>query len=345
MDSQDPIDPVVSVCWSRDGRAVRIIDQRALPQHLVVRDVTTVDEVCDAIRTLAVRGAPAIGVFAAMGLACVMQAHSSAPRTEFDHRLQEAARRIRATRPTAVNLGWAIDRQLICASATYGDAPDICAVLRQTADAIRAEDIAMCQRIGELALPLLAESARVLTHCNAGALATAGIGTALAPIYLAHRSGRRIHVYVGETRPLMQGSRLTSWELQRAGIPTTLTTDSAAAELLRTHEIDCVIVGADRIVANGDTANKIGTYGLAVLARHHGVPFYVAAPTSTIDVTIETGAGIPIEQRDPNELSAPHGIEVFNPAFDVTPAGLITAIITDVAVHKPPYDFRRDQKR
>jgi len=340
VDSQDPVDPVVSVCWSRDGRAVRIIDQRALPQHLVVRDVTTVDEVCDAIRTLAVRGAPAIGVFAAMGLACVMQSLSQAPRSEFEQQLGSVAARIRATRPTAVNLGWAIDRLLLCASSTYGDGQELAVALRRTADAIRAEDIEMCQRIGELALPLLAAGARVLTHCNAGALATAGIGTALAPIYLAHRSGRRIQVYVGETRPLMQGSRLTAWELQRAGIPTTLTTDSAAAELLRTHEIDCVLVGADRIAANGDAANKIGTYGLAVLARHHGVPFYVAAPTSTIDATIDSGAGIPIEQRDPNELSAPHGIEVFNPAFDVTPAALISAIITDRAVHYPPYDFR-----
>ncbi|MGH7713517.1 MAG: S-methyl-5-thioribose-1-phosphate isomerase, partial [Gemmatimonadaceae bacterium] len=205
-------------------------------------------------------------------------------------------------------------------------------------------------RIGELALPLLPDDARVLTHCNAGALATAGIGTALAPVYLAHRAGRRVHVYASETRPLLQGSRLTVWELERAGIPVTLTTDSAAAALMSTEKIDCVLVGADRIAVNGDVANKIGTYGLAVLARHHAVPFYVAAPTSTIDVDAASGAAIPIEQRDPNELrefqgisSAPAGVDAFNPAFDVTPAALISAIVTDRAVHRPAYAFHRDR--
>jgi methylthioribose-1-phosphate isomerase len=335
------------VSWSPDGQAVRIIDQRALPKQLLERDVSTLDDIRESIRTLAVRGAPAIGVFAAMGLACVMQREAGLARDEFDRRLATVAERIRASRPTAVNLAWAMDRLLACARATPGESLGVAQALRRAADTIRAEDRAMCQRIGELALPLLPEDARVLTHCNTGALATAGIGTALAPVYLAHRAGQRIHVYVTETRPLLQGSRLTAWELERAAIPVTLLTDNAVASLMRTHRIDCVIVGADRIAANGDVANKIGTYGVAVLARHHGIPFYVAAPTSSIDLAAATGAEIPIEQRDPNEVREFHGvpaapaqIDVFNPAFDVTRNELITAIVTDRAIHSPPYDFR-----
>ncbi|MGQ0639959.1 MAG: S-methyl-5-thioribose-1-phosphate isomerase [Gemmatimonadaceae bacterium] len=337
---------MVAVSWSPDGRAVRIIDQRALPQQLVERNVSTLDDIRDSIRTLAVRGAPAIGVFAAMGLACIMQRETHLDREEFDRRLDSAAERIRASRPTAVNLGWAMDRLLACTRTTSGNALGAAYALRQAADAIRAEDMAMCQSIGEHALALLPATARILTHCNTGALATAGIGTALAPVYLAHRAGQRVHVYVTETRPLLQGSRLTAWELERAGIPVTLLSDNAAAALMHTHDLDGVFVGADRIAANGDVANKIGTYGLAVLARHHRVPFYVLAPTSTIDPATMSGAAIPIEQRDPNEVRMFHGvsaatedIDAFNPAFDVTPRELITAIVTDRGIHDPPFHF------
>lgn len=339
--------PITSVRWSPDGRAVRIIDQRELPDRCVERDIATLDELCGAIRTLAVRGAPAIGVFAAMGLACVMQRRTELPRDDFDRELTLAANQLRATRPTAVNLGWALDRMLACARETPGEALGAAAALRLTADALHAEDAAMCRRIGEHALSLLGDGARVLTHCNAGALATAGIGTALAPIYLAHQAGRKIHVIASETRPLLQGSRLTAWELQQAGVPVMLATDAAVASLMHGRRIDLVIVGADRIAANGDVANKIGTYALAVLARHHAIPFYVAAPTSSIDPHTASGADIPIESRDADEVrrfrtvrSAPLGLPAFNPAFDVTPAELVTAIVTDRGVTRPPYDFR-----
>jgi len=341
------VHPVVPVQWSNDGRAVRIIDQRELPERLVQRDITTLDEFCAAIRTLAVRGAPAIGVFAAMALACVMQRRVELARDAFDRELALAAERLRTTRPTAVNLAWAIDCMLECAHSTQGEALGVAAALRRTADALHADDVAMCRRIGEHALPLLTDGARVLTHCNAGALATTGIGTALAPIYLAHEAGRSVHVIASETRPLLQGSRLTAWELERAGIPVTVATDGAIASLMRTGMIDLAIVGADRIAANGDVANKIGTYALAVLARHHGLPFYVAAPTSTIDPDMASGADIPIEARDPHEVrafrgapAAPLGVAALNPAFDVTPAELLTAIVTDRATYYPPYDFR-----
>ncbi len=339
--------PVVTVCWSRDGTAVRITDQRALPERLVERDVATLDDVCESIRTLAVRGAPAIGVFAAMGLACVMRAHTHLTPEAFARRLADAAAQIRVTRPTAVNLGWALDRLLACAHATPGEPLGVVEALRRAADALRTEDMAMCRRIGEHGRSLLSDGARVLTHCNAGVLATTGIGTALAPVYVAHEAGLRLHVFATETRPLLQGSRLTAWELERAGIPVTLATDGAAAALMGSRKIDVVLVGADRIAANGDVANKIGTYALAVLARHHALPFYVAAPTSTIDAATATGADIPIEARDPNEVlefhgvrAAPANVGAFNPSFDVTPAELVTAIVTDRAVHYPPYGFR-----
>jgi methylthioribose-1-phosphate isomerase len=239
---------------------------------------------------------------------------------------------------------------LACAQNTPGEPLGVATALRHTADALHADDIAMCRRIGEHALALLPSNARVLTHCNAGALATTGIGTALAPIYVAHEAGQQVQVIASETRPLLQGSRLTAWELDRAGIPVTLATDGAIASLMRAGRIDLVLVGADRIAANGDVANKIGTYALAVLARHHKIPFYVAAPTSTIDPATASGADIPIEARNPNEVrrfqnaqSAPLGVPAVNPAFDVTPADLITAIVTDRAVIHPPYDFRAER--
>jgi methylthioribose-1-phosphate isomerase len=265
----------------------------------------------------------------------------------FKTRVGEHAARIRATRPTAVNLPWAIDRMLARARSAGTEPAALLETLHAEASAILDEDRAMCRRIGEHGLPLLTEGMRVLTHCNAGALATAGIGTALAPLYLAAERGLRVEVYANETRPLLQGSRLTAWELERAGIPVTVLTDGMAASLMRAGAVDLCIVGADRIAANGDVANKIGTYAVAVAAHHHHIPFYVAAPTSTVDRATPDGAAIEIEQRDAEEvrrgfgsLTAPTGVRVHNPAFDVTPAELVTAIITDRGVFRPPYDFR-----
>jgi methylthioribose-1-phosphate isomerase len=266
----------------------------------------------------------------------------------FRARLAVHAAAVRATRPTAVNLPWAVDRMLRVARRHGGLAPGaLLERLRAEATAILDEDRAMCRRIGEAGLELVPDGARVLTHCNAGALATAGIGTALAPVYLAAEQGRRVQVWADETRPLLQGSRLTAWELGRAGIPVTVIADNMAASIMRAGRVDLCIVGADRIAANGDVANKIGTYGVALAAARHGIPFYVAAPSSTLDPATPTGEGIVIEQRDPREVAegfgprtAPMGAAVFNPAFDVTPAELVTAIITDRGVVRGPYDFR-----
>ena len=340
--------PPVAVGWSPRGDAVRIIDQRRLPGECVERDLRTVDDVCDAILTLAVRGAPAIGVAGAMGLAAAMAPHVGLGSGEFASLLAVNAHRIRETRPTAVNLAWAIDRLMRATAPCGEDNRAVVDALRREADAILDEDRAMCRRIGELALPLIPDGGRVLTHCNAGALATGGIGTALAPLYLAAEMGRRIEVYVSETRPLLQGSRLTAWELSRAGIPVTVLTDGMAAGLMRAGRIDCCIVGADRIAVNGDVANKIGTYSVAVAAHHHDIPMYVAAPTSTFDACTPTGDAIVIEQRSRDEIAfgalgptVPPDADVHNPAFDVTPAALITAIISDRRVHRAPYDFAR----
>ena len=338
-----------AVDWSPDGVAVRIIDQRRLPGDFVERDLATLDEICDAIRTLAVRGAPAIGVAGAMGMVVALSAHTDELPGRFRERVRSVGATIRETRPTAVNLPWAIDRMLRVADASTNSPHVIVDALRAEATSIRDEDRAMCERIGMNGLPLLPDGARVLTHCNAGALATAGIGTALAPLYLAAAAGRRIEVFADETRPLLQGSRLTSWELTRAGIPVTVIADSMAASLMRARRIDLCIVGADRIARNGDVANKVGTYGVAVAAHHHGIPFYVAAPWSTFDPATPHGGAIEIEQRNPDEirrgfgpLTATPEAAVYNPAFDVTPSALITAIISDRGVHRPPYDFAPD---
>jgi methylthioribose-1-phosphate isomerase len=337
---------VQAVRWSDDGTAVRIVDQRLLPERYVECDVRTIDELCEAIRGLAVRGAPAIGIAGAMGLALVAAKLDGAPRDEVLQRLKHAADTIRATRPTAVNLPWALDRMMRTACATSGDAGDIVSALRREASAILEEDRAMCRRIGEHGLALVPDGSRVLTHCNAGALATGGMGTALAPVYRAVEAGRRIEVFADETRPLLQGSRLTAWELSRAGVPVTVLADSMAASLMRAGRIDLCLVGADRIAANGDVANKIGTYPLAIAARHHGIPFYVAAPSSTFDPGTPTGDAIVIEQRGDAELrasfgvaTAPDDVSVYNPAFDVTPHDLVTAIVSDRGVHRPPFAF------
>lgn len=343
-----PAPAIEAVRWADGRRAVTIIDQRRLPAEYVARDLATIEEVCDAIRTLSVRGAPAIGICGAMGLVVALPDPARTSRDALLGAARELAHRIVATRPTAVNLAWAVSRVLATGEGTPGDAAAVVDAMRADATAILEEDRAMCRRIGEHGVMLLGDGARVQTHCNAGALATGGIGTALAPLYVAMERGLRVSALVGETRPLLQGSRLTAWELTRAGIPTTLITDNMAASLMRSGAVDLCLVGADRIAANGDVANKIGTYGLAVLARHHRIPFYVAAPWSTVDPASSSGEGIRIEERDAAEVTslggtrtAAEGVAVRNPAFDVTPAALVTAIVTDRGIHWPPYDFTR----
>jgi methylthioribose-1-phosphate isomerase len=337
---------VESVRWSADGRAVDIIDQRLLPGTFVRRELRTVDEVCEAIGTLAVRGAPAIGIAGAMGLVVSLAPYAEQERDSFVAHAESLGDRIARVRPTAVNLSWAVGRMRRVARETMGDARVVLDALRREATMILDEDRAMCRRIGEHGLALLGDGARVLTHCNAGALATGGIGTALAPIYLAAESGRRVTVFADETRPLLQGSRLTAWELAQAGIDVTVLADNMAASLMRAGEIDVVIVGADRIAANGDVANKIGTYPLALAARHHGVPFYVAAPWTTVDPATPSGDAIEIEHRAAEELwrgfvtpVSPRDVAVYNPAFDVTPAALVSAFVTDRGVLRPPFHF------
>lgn len=331
-----PVLPHFAVGWSPDHRALRILDQRQLPGAVVLRDLVTLDEVIDAIRTLAVRGAPAIGVAAAIGLVVALEHESEGRGVRARELLARYAERLIASRPTAVNLAWAV-RRLLTVAEVVGDAA-LLAALRADAEAIRSEDVAMCDAIGRFGLEIIPDGARVLTHCNAGSLATAGIGTALAPVHLAHRAGRRVHVYANETRPLRQGARLTAWELQRAGIAVSVLPDGAAASLLRSGAVDLVLVGADRITANGDVANKIGTYGVALAARTHGIPFYVAAPWSTIDPATQTGADIEIEHRHADELGdLPVGVGVWNPAFDVTPHELVSGYLTDRGFVKPPF--------
>jgi methylthioribose-1-phosphate isomerase len=336
--------PLQAISWSPSG-AVRILDQRALPESVLTHDLETAEAVAEAIRTLQVRGAPLIGIAAAMGLVAATRDQRAAPRAEFLQRVQQLAGLLGSARPTAVNLRWALDRMVRVAEGMRGDSGAVWERLRVEAAAIWDEDRGMCRRIGEHGLAVLKDGANLLTHCNTGALATGGIGTALAPVYLAHEQGRPVHVYVDETRPLLQGSRLTAWELMQAGVPCTLITDGTAATLMQQGKVDIVLVGADRICANGDFANKIGTYGLAVLAQHHSVPFYCAAPWSTVDAALARGDLIPIEQRAATEVTvlagrpiAPDGVTALNPAFDVTPARYVTGFITDRGIVQPPFD-------
>jgi methylthioribose-1-phosphate isomerase len=334
------------IAWSPSG-GVRILDQTLLPQQERYLDLDTIDGIAEAIRSLRVRGAPLIGIAAAMGVAADAgrRVRGAAELSLAD--IRDACARLGATRPTAVNLHWALSRMVRRADSASAAAQDLVGALRAEAQAIWDEDRAMCRRIGELGAALVPDGATVCTICNAGALATGGIGTALAPIYLLQERGRAPHVLVPETRPLLQGSRLTAWELTRAGVACTLIGDGMIASRLRLGDVACAFVGADRIAANGDTANKIGTYALALAARAHGVPLYVLAPSSTIDPATPDGAAIPIEERAPEELAgwrgqraAPEGMAVWNPAFDVTPAGLITGIITDRGV-VPPGELAR----
>ena len=340
------VQPIQAVRWAPDCNAVRIIDQTALPEQFVERDLRSLDDVCAAISSLAVRGAPAIGIAGAMGLVVSLDAFSDQTLDGLRARAAVHAQRIISTRPTAANLAWAVNAVLADAMRPFASGAEALRAMREKANALLADDAAMCRRIGELGEPLLADGAQVLTHCNAGALATTGIGTALAPVYVAAERGRRVSVLACETRPLLQGARLTAWELSRAGVPVRVITDSAAAGAMRDGRVDLVIVGADRIAANGDVANKIGTYALALAARYHGIPFYVAAPTSTFDAAIAGGAAIPIEQRGRAEVACiagraivPNDVPVENPAFDVTPADLVTAIVSDRGIHRPPYRF------
>ena len=327
MAPREPLRPVV---YHEETDTVRILDQRLLPEREEWLSLDSAEKVSGAIRSLAVRGAPAIGVAAAYGLAL------AARRGANPGRLREVADLLVKARPTAVNLAWAVRRMLRRA----GLGKD--AILAE-AHAIREEDEAGCRRIGALGAPLLPHEACVLTHCNAGALATAGYGTALGMVRAAREHGNPVRVVAGETRPFLQGARLTAWELERDGIPVTLVTDNMAGWLMARGEITCVAVGADRIARNGDVANKIGTYQLAVLAAHHHLPFYVAAPWSTVDLDTPSGGNIPIEERAEDEVLsmgvhriAPLGVPARYPAFDVTPAALVTAIVTERGVLRPP---------
>lgn len=331
--------------WQSD--AVVMVDQRKLPGQEVYVRCRTGAEVARAIKTMVIRGAPAIGVAAAMGIALAMQRSKTQGTRQFAVEFNKICDVMAGTRPTAVNLFWAIDRM----KRTFGDGvragesvAELTARLVGEAGLIHDEDVASCRAMGQAGAAVVPDGARVLTHCNAGALATAGYGTALGVIRAAAEQGKVAQVFADETRPFLQGARLTAWELVRDHIPTTVITESMAGPLMRRGDVDFVVVGADRIAANGDVANKVGTYTVALLAQAHGVPFYVAAPLSTIDLATATGDAIPIEQRDATEVShlggtrlAPEGASIWNPAFDVTPAHLVTGIITEKGIARAPY--------
>src|SRR6201993_146127 len=337
---------IPTLIWTPEG--VRFIDQTKLPLEESYVLATTYEQVADVIITMVVRGAPAIGVTAAYGIALGTQNSTATTVQEFAPEFEKICARLAGTRPTAVNLFWAIDRMnglfasLRASGASMGEVKE--RILAE-AHAMYEQDIAACKTMGSFGGALLPEEGGVLTHCNAGALATCGYGTALGVIRAAVEQGKKIHVYADETRPFLQGSRLTAWELMKDGIPTTVISDNMAGALMKQGKIGAIVVGADRIAANGDVANKIGTYTLAVLAKEHGIPFYVAAPFSTVDLETSDGSRIPIEQRNPREVThmagkqmVPDGVGVENPAFDVTPAKYVAAIITERGIAKAPYD-------
>ena len=338
---------VESIRWhgGRPGH-VRMIDQTLLPERVELLEVRSIEQMVEAIRRLAVRGAPAIGIAAAYGVLLAVQSGPCDDPADFLGRAREAAATLAKARPTAVNLFWALDRMV--ARATHDveqgqRGEKLLEGLFEEAHALWREDRQTCRRIGELGAELIADGATILTHCNAGGLAASDYGTALAPIYVANEQGKRVAVIVGETRPLLQGARLTTWELGRAGIDVTLITDSTAGRVMFEGKVDAVLVGADRIARNGDVANKIGTYSVAVLAREHGLPFYVCAPLSSFDPELADGDHIPIEERAAEEITeifgrrtAPHGVRVYNPAFDITPARLVSAIVTEAGVIEAP---------
>ncbi|PJA80794.1 MAG: S-methyl-5-thioribose-1-phosphate isomerase [Nitrospirae bacterium CG_4_9_14_3_um_filter_51_5] len=333
---------IPTVEW-KDHHVV-ILDQRALPGDVRFLDCGTYQEVAEAIRDLSVRGAPAIGVTAALGIALGARQFAEAHREKFFVLMDQVCRALASTRPTAVNLFWAVARmKRVMASVSTLPIPEIQQRLQEEALAIFAEDLRVNRAIGTCGSAIIRDGDHILTHCNAGALATAGYGTALGVVRAAWEQGKRIRVYADETRPVLQGARLTAWELQQDGIPVTLITDNAAGALMKQGRVHSCVVGADRIAANGDVANKIGTYSVAVLAHAHDIPFYVAAPSSTIDMETADGKDIPIEERSASEVTclygdrmiAPQGVDVWNPAFDVTPADLITGIITERGIFSP----------
>ena len=334
---------VSTIEWA-NGR-IRMIDQTLLPTEFKQIYCDDIASVWEAIKALRVRGAPAIGIAAALGAVLGTWDSTATTYDAFAAELKSATDYLATSRPTAVNLFWALERiNRTAAENSHLDIPALKARLLAEAQEIIEEDKAMCRAIGQHGMALLNENDTILTHCNAGGLATSDYGTALAVMFSAHEAGKNIHVFADETRPLLQGARLTTWELMQAGIDVTLICDNMAAQVMKEGKIQCVIVGADRIAANGDTANKIGTYNVAILAEAHGIPFYVAAPTSTLDFALKTGDEIPIEQRAAEEitegfgkLTAPEGVKVYSPAFDVTPAALVTAIITEKGVARPPY--------
>ncbi len=333
---------VRSITWQDD--TLYLLDQTRLPREVVVEEQRSLEDVWHAIRELKVRGAPAIGVAAAYGLAVAMKDYQKTDRPEFLRRLDESAHYLDGSRPTAVNLRWAVRRVCdVLHASTETTGSELYRRVVAEAREIHREDVELCRKIGEHGVSLIPEGGGILTHCNAGRLATSDFGTATAPMYLAHQRGVSFTVYSDESRPLLQGSRLTAWELQQAGIDVYTITDNMAAYVMQQGLIDMVIVGTDRVAANGDVANKIGTLGVAILARHYGIPFYVASPASTIDMATPSGDKIVIEERDPSEVThfgeratAPEGIQVRNPAFDVTPAELVTAIITDRGIIGQP---------
>jgi len=351
---QSRIPPTVALVDTPGGPAVRIIDQTLLPGELRMLDLTTIPDVCEAIVSLRVRGAPAIGCAAAAGVAMGAGRSGAVDVIGVREELAVVIEQLAATRPTAVNLFWALKRM---GKTIQGAATDTCGMLADRlaaeARAIIEDDLQRCTAIGRHGRELIVPGSRVLTHCNAGALATAGYGTALGVIRAAAEVGHIEMVWVDETRPLLQGARLTAWELVSEGIPCTVITDNMAASVMGRGEVDAVVVGADRITRNGDVANKIGTYGVAVLAQHHGIPFYVAAPISTVDYELAEGSQIPIEERRPDEVThvaghsdhavVPDGAGVYNPAFDVTPNELVTAIITEQGIARAPYESALEQ--
>ena len=329
----------LSVSWEEDR--LLLLDQTRLPGELAIEEQVSVEQVWRSIKELKVRGAPAIGIAAAYGVLVGMDLSNVA---DFSAEIRTRTDYLSTARPTAVNLFWALqrmrDKLSDCRELTDRES---WAVLLEEAKKIHQEDREICRRIGELGRPLIKENMNILTHCNAGSLAVSELGTALAPIYLASREGTGVHVYADETRPLLQGARLTSWELQQAGIPVTLICDNMAAHLFSRGRVDMVLVGTDRVTANGDVINKIGTLNLAILANHYSIPFYVACPSSTVDMKIASGTEVTIEERDGQEIrqmagvpTAPEEVAVFNPAFDMTPAGLVTGLITDRGILRPP---------
>jgi len=344
---------VYPVIWHEDK--VLLIDQNRLPLKYAFVEISCSADMERAIKTMIVRGAPAIGVAAGYGMYLGAREIQTSDRDTFLTQLEEVAQRLRQTRPTAVNLFWAISRMLKTAYETIGTVDQLRTSLLAMAQAIQVEDLQTCQAIGDRGLEVMPSHPHqlcILTHCNTGALATAGYGTALGVVRSAWREGRLARVYAGETRPRLQGAKLTSWECAQEGIPVTVITDSMAAHCMKQGLIDAVIVGADRIAANGDTANKIGTYSLAIVAKAHNVPFFVAAPLSTIDFDLPSGSLIPIEERHPSEIYqigetviCPPGVEFYNPSFDVTPADLITGIITEKAVVTPAELQKFDMKQ